>query len=358
MKLKLNLTIFHKLLISLLLVSLVPLCAMWYLGETNAERELTESIEHSLVTTMDTAATGINAWDDGNVRALRQAARLDDVISMQAERQNPVLNALGMTYEWSYLVFTVAPDGKNIGRNDGAPLAYFGDRSYFKDVIAGQELGRQVAIGKTSGKPTLILAVPVRNDDRALIGVMAMSMNLGDVSQTIAKTRIGQTGHAVLLDATNKVIAHGNAAKVRTALQDFKDHPALKTAGISEQPTQYMDEGKKMIGFVRKLPQGWTLLIAQDYDEAHAPLEKLQAESRTLIGVSAVLVIVVAFLLGAQLTRPIRKLTAIAIELSTGRFDVPIPQTTRTDEIGLLAQSIDRLGISMQMAMERLRKKG
>lgn len=73
MKLKPTLTIFHKLLISLLLVSLVPLCAMWYLGKVNAERDLAESIAQALVTTMDTAATGINAWDDANVRALRQA---------------------------------------------------------------------------------------------------------------------------------------------------------------------------------------------------------------------------------------------------------------------------------------------
>lgn len=358
MKFKLSLTIFHKLLISLLLVSLVPLCVMWYLGVTNAERDLADSIEKSLVTTMDTAATGIIAWDDASVRALRQSARLDDIISMKAERQNPVLSAMGMTYEWSYLLFTVAPDGQNIGRNDGAPLTFYGDRSYFKEVVAGHELGRQVLIGKSSGKPALILAAPVRDDDRALVGVIAMAMHLGDVSQTVAKTRIGRTGHAVLLDNTNKVIAHGSSAKVLTALQDFSGHPALKVAGITEKPALYTDEGKKMIGFVRKLPQGWTLLIAQDYDEAYAPLAKMENEARTVIGIAIVLVIVVAFLLGAQLTRPIRKLTAIALELSNGRFDVAIPQTARTDEIGLLAQSIDRLGISMQMAMDRLRKKG
>lgn len=357
MKLKPTLTIFHKLLISLLLVSLVPLCAMWYLGKVNAERDLAESIAQALVTTMDTAATGINAWDDANVRALRQAARLDDMMSMKAERQNPVLSALGITYEWSYLLFTVAPDGQNIGRNDGGALTFYGDRSYFKDVIGGKELGRQVLIGKSTGKPALILAAPVRSNDLALVGVLAMAMNLGDVSQTIAKTRIGKTGHAVLLDATNKVIAHGASARVKTVLQDFSDHPALKVAGITDQPAEYRAEGKNMIGFVRKLPQGWTLLIEQEYDEAYAPLAKMENEARTVIGVSIVLVVLVAFLLGAQLTRPIRQLTAIAIDLSNGRFDIGIPQTARTDEIGLLAQSIDKLGISMKMAMDRLRKK-
>jgi methyl-accepting chemotaxis protein len=357
MKLQPQLSIFHKLVLALLLASLVPLCAMWYLGQASARRDLDESIAQNLVSVMNTVATGINAWDDGNVRALRQAARLNDVLSMKAERQNPVLAAMGITYEWSYLLFTVAPDGSNIGRSDGKQTTYYGDRSYFKEVVAGQELGRQVLIGKSSGKPSLILAAPVRNDERALVGVIAMAMDLDDVSRTVAGGRIGDTGHAILLDAGHKVIAHGVAGRVKTALQDFSAYPALKAPGITEHPARYSSEGKQMIGFARKLPQGWTLLIEQDYDEAYAPLARMESEARTLIAVAAGLVILVAFVLGQQLTRPVRQLTAIAQELSTGRLDLAIPHTRRGDEIGALARAIDRLGISMQMAMDRLRKR-
>jgi methyl-accepting chemotaxis protein len=357
MNFKLKLSIFHKLLITLLLVSLVPLCSLWYLGQSSARRDLNDTISQSLVSTMNTAATGINAWDDTNVRALRQASRLSDIVSMKAERQTPVLQSMGMTYEWSYLMFTVAPDGSNISRNDSAPLTSYGDRSYFKEVLAGQEMGRQVVMGKSSGKPALILAAPVRNDDRELVGVIAMAMTLSDVSQTVVNTRIGETGHAILLDAGNKVIAHGSSYKVKTALQDFSAYPALKVEGITVEPAQYSFEGKKMVGFARKLPQGWTLLIEQEYDEAYAPLARMESDARILIGVAILLVIGVAFLFGQQLTRPIRQLTAITQELSNGKLDVAIPQTTRSDEIGSLARAIERLGISMQMAMDRLRKK-
>lgn len=357
MKLKPQLSIFHKLLLTLLLVSLVPLCSLWYLGHSSAKRDLHDSIEQSLMSALDNAATGINAWDGANVRALRHASRLGDVVSMKTERQNPVLTAMVVTYEWSYLAFTVAPDGSNIGRSDGAPATFYGDRSYFKEVLAGQELGRQVLIGKSSGKPSLILAAPVRNDERVLVGVIAMAMNLGVVSETVAKTRIGDTGHAILLDAANKVIAHGASFKVKTALQDLSAYPGLKAPGINQQLARYRVEGKEMVGFARKLPQGWTLLIEQEYGEAYAPLARMESEAVTLIAVATALVIGVAFLMGKQLTRPIIQLTEIAQELSNGRLDVGIPQTARGDEIGSLARAIDRLGISMQMAMDRLRKK-
>ena len=61
--------------------------------------------------------------------------------------------------------------------------------------------------------------------------------------------------------------------------------------------------------------------------------------------------------LGKALTRPINELTAIAVQLSNGELQVNIPQTARGDEIGSLARAIERLGVSIQLAMDRLRKK-
>lgn len=355
MKLKFN--IFHKLLLTLLSVTLVPLCALWYVGNSAAEEELGANIANNLVATSNTVAVGINGWDDHNVRGLRQAARLEAMYSMDGARQTPVLTAIGRTLEWSYLVFTVAPNGDNISRNDGGPLTKYGDRSYFKTVMGGEDVARQVVIGRSNGKPALILAAPIRNDGQATVGVVAMAMNLDEISRTVADTRFGNTGHAILLDAANKVIAHGDDSKVRTALQDFSAHPALKVAGITEHPETFTADGVKMIGYVRKLPQGWSLLVVQEYDEAYAALREMQSDARNLILIAIALVVGVAFVLGKQLTRPINQLTDIAEKLSKGQLDMTVPQTGRGDEIGSLARAIERLGISIQMAMDRLRKK-
>lgn len=352
-----KLNIFHKLLITLLAVTLVPLCALWYIGNAAAEKELDASISQNLVATMNTVATGINAWDETNVRALRQAARLDAITSMNGALQTPVLSATGTTYEWSYLMFTVGPDGSNIARNDGAPLTKYGDRSYFKAIMGGEEVARQVAIGKSTGKPSLIIAAPIRNEERAVVGVIGMAMSLGDVSRTVTEVRAGESGRAILLDASNKVIAHGDSSKVLTALQDFSGHPALKVAGITDLPGVYTSDSVKKIGFVRKLPQGWTLLVEQDYDEAFATLNRMQNDARMLIAIAIALVFGVAFVLGKQLTRPINELTALASKLSNGELGIAVPHTDRGDEIGSMARAIERLGISIQMAMERLRKR-
>jgi methyl-accepting chemotaxis protein len=356
-KSKFSLNIFHKLCLTLLAVTLIPLVSLWYVGSREAQEVLTYNISQNLIGTTNTVAASINGWDDTNLRVLSQAAKLADLRSMKAERQNPVLKTIAASYEWLSLVYTIAPDGANIGRNDDKPPLQYGDRVYFKAVMGGKENGRQVIISKTSGKPTLALSGAIRDDTGLVVGVMAMTMNLDVLSKIVAGTKIGATGFAILLDADNKVIAHGRPERLKSVLQDLGAHPALAIDGITERPMVYGVEGKQVVAFVRKLPQGWTLLIEQDYDEAYAALRSMERNALMLILLAAFLVSMVAFFLGKQLTRPINQLTEIANQLSTGKFDVKIPQTGRGDEIGSLARAIERLGISIGLAMDRLRKK-
>lgn len=350
-----SLNIFHKLLLTLLLVTLIPLLSLWYIGSSAASSDLSDKISQNLVSSMNTIATSINAWDDSNQRVLRQVVRLDDVMSMIGERQNPALKATTAIYDWVYLLHTMGADGQNVGRSDDSPLLNYRDRAYFTAVMSGQPFGRQVAIGKTSGKPALMLSGPIHGKDGRLLGVICMAMALDKVSKTVTDTRIGRTGHAILLDADYKVIAHGRPEKVKSSLQDFSKHPALAIEGVTQKPGVYIENGKKTVAFVRKLPQGWNLLVVQDYDEAFASLASMENNARLLILITTVLVIAIAFFLGKQLTQPIKHLTAVAEELSSGKFDSAIPQTSRGDEIGSLARAVERMGFSIRLAMERLR---
>lgn len=355
---KFSLNIFHKLLLTLLLVSLMPLLVLWGVGSTQVRKNVAEHIAQNLVMTVSGIAAGINSWDDANVRVLRSATAIDAISGMEPERQTPVLRAFGDVYEWAFVVFTINAEGDNIARSDDKPLAKFGDRSYFKGAMRGDPVSRQVLISKSTGKPALTLAVPIRNSMGQPMGVIAMAMKLDDIAKVISNTRIGKTGYALLLDADNKVIATGMPGQPSDAIQDMGKHPALAIEGISTAPTVYRKaDGKRVVAFMRKLPQDWTLIVEQDYAEAYELLEQLEFGARLLIVVTSALVIMIAATLGKALTRPIKQLITVAEQLSKGQFQDAIPGTGRGDEIGALARAIDRLGVSIRMAMDRLRKK-
>ncbi|MBL8258217.1 MAG: cache and HAMP domain-containing protein [Candidatus Competibacteraceae bacterium] len=340
-------------------VALVPLLGLLYIGGYKFERDWREIVQTQLMLTANDIDGRVNAWADTNLRALRENAALADMVSMDPARQTPVLKAIRGAYEWAYLVFSVNRDGQNIGRSDDNPPAnyQYGDRDYFRQVIEGKPVGQEVVIGKTSQKPALILAGPIRDAGGALEGVLALAMEVAEISRIVASAKIGETGFAILIDENKKVIAHGRPQQITRSLQDLSAHPALSAAGAAQAPAVYDDAGERVIGHTRKTALGWTLIIQQNHDDAFAPLLEARRNALILMAFALALVLGVAYLLSRQLARPISELTAVADQLSRGNFDMKIVGTERRDEIGALARAVERMAVSIRMAFERLRKK-
>ncbi len=116
-------------------------------------------------------------------------------------------------------------------------------------------------------------------------------------------------------------------------------------------------------------PTGWIIGTGVYLDSIDASIEKekflIERQKdemiRSNLFVSAVfitLAVIISFVFSNTLARPIRKLTSIADEISKGKnLDVKIEEIKRSDEIGELAKSIDRLKTSVKMMMDRMMKK-
>ena len=70
---------------------------------------------------------------------------------------------------------------------------------------------------------------------------------------------------------------------------------------------------------------------------------------------AAILGVALAWWLIRGVTRPVRRLVAVADNISMGELDMPIEVTSR-DEIGELQESIERMRVSLKTAIERLKK--
>jgi methyl-accepting chemotaxis protein len=349
MKLRPTFGIFPKLLLTMLVVTLIPLGTIWYLDHRTESENLSREVEQRLSSQADTMAGYVDAWVDMNVRMLRQNASIDDMSSMDAKRQKPLLRAIAAEYKWIYITFTIAPDGNNIGRNDEEAPRFYGDRGYFKQAIEGRQVGQEVVISRTTGQPAAILAVPIWRLDK-VVGVLAAGTTVTDLSTTITNVKIGQTGFVFLVDDQGKVIAHPSAR------DSLKAHPAV--AGLGAEPRKQIvfvePSGKRVIAFAEKTRYGWTLVAQQDYDEAYAPLAEANRKALILLGITVLFVIVISYALASRLTQPIRRLTRIADGISRGHLDAAIAETNRSDEIGSLARAIERLRASVKLAVERL----
>lgn len=352
-KVKFGLT--AKVITLMLVVSLLPLVIFAGITLRQTDHRIRNDTERLMALTASDIVANVDEWTDKNVRVLRALAKMPDVISMVREKQEPLLKAVAKEYPWTYLVFTIGPDGMNVARNDDNPLLDYADRSYYKDVMGGKDFAWQTLVSKTVNKPALIMAVPIKRDD-TVIGVMAMGATIEDLSKLVATWKQGGTGYAFLVDEKGKVLSHQVEEYViqQTNLSEYPLIAAFKKG--QKEMIYFSDRGTKKVGHAKETKYGWTLAMQQDTKETFKTMRDAETFTYILLGITALGVIIIAWFLGRAIVRPLKKLTEVAERISVGDMGAEIKIKSR-DEIGNLAEAILRMQDSLRLAIERLRRR-
>ncbi len=344
-----------KVILLMLLVSLLPGAIYFVISfkQTN-DRILTDTTRFgNQITTA--LADEVNEWIDKNVRVLKAVAKMPGIQSMNRFEQEILLKTVQKEYPWMYLVFTTDINGMNVARNDGKDLKDYSDRQYVQDVTSGKEVAWQNLIGKTSKKPALVIAVPIKKNNQ-MIGVLAAAMTRDAISKRIATWSQGQTGYAFLVDQDGKVVAHQKKEFVEKQ-EDFSKHDLVKASNRKQKGMiEFKDTGRDAIGFAQKTDLGWTLATQQERNEAFVILKEAQTYAFILMGATFVVVVLIAYLASRAIVTPIRKLTDAANRISVGELGVEIENKSK-DEIGDLAEAITRMQDSIRLSIERLRRR-
>ncbi len=93
----------------------------------------------------------------------------------------------------------------------------------------------------------------------------------------------------------------------------------------------------------------------------YVPIQKILSTARQLFSfiilitfiIFGITIAIIHRWLQKQVVRPITKIAHIVEDISMGNLSKKL-DSKRQDEIGLLSQSIDRLGVSLQMALQRI----
>ncbi|MCX6070198.1 MAG: HAMP domain-containing protein [Chloroflexi bacterium] len=94
--------------------------------------------------------------------------------------------------------------------------------------------------------------------------------------------------------------------------------------------------------------------------EARLGVLEIEASTRQLMFAAAILAAVVGAVLAIVITRsitiPLANLVKVSDKISTGELDTPVPVAAK-DEIGELAESMERMRISIKALVERMRSR-
>lgn len=348
------LRIFPKVLVVVFAVALLPMLGLGY-NSYQAGQEAEAAVAANFASASSLIGTKVSDWVEMNARYLQHSATLPELTSMTKEGHVEMMNSLISSYEWMDSSVSVLPDGSNITTDAGATLdRNFSDRGWYQEITNGKPWGQDVLISLITEKPVFVMAVPILRNAQT-VGMWAMGLNIQEVSSAVADTRVGNTGYAFLVDAQNRVIAHGEPGQLSEELQDFSQHPALLNT-TDGQPFIFEDaQGVRKVAYTESLDElGFTLVVEQDYAEAYAPLISARRNAYLLLGLTLAMVVLSAYFFARRLVKPIESLTEATEAMSRGELGVTIEGTERGDEIGELARAVDRMGMSIKVLFKKM----
>jgi HAMP domain-containing protein len=201
----------------------------------------------------------------------------------------------------------------------------------------------------------------------------------------IAVQKVGETGYTAIHDDKGINHFHVNPKLVGTDLHDLSGTlPAfwkILEASLKGPAFGYYDwkdaDGKIRPKYMYLAPvQGTDLIVAATtyIDEFSKPVKDIEGRMKWveegyfgaynlktqvfyfIILVAVVLLLMVVYFYSRSVIRPIRYLSEVADRISMGDLDTPIRIKAR-GEVGLLAESIERMQTSVKAALERLQKR-
>ena len=311
---------------------------------TRAADLVTQSATEKLSATNQALASNVQVWLDLNAKALQQLVSLPDVISMEAERQEPFLEAMAAAYPHMYLVGTTDRDGMNVARSDGQPLQDYSDRLWQIGARNGVPLTFEVvASARTTGEPALIVSAPIKRELGTIAGVGMFASRVTDIAQAVQASEVGEAGFAYVVDGQNRVVAHPDEA-IAAQLQDFSFYPAVfELRGGASGSIRFTDEqGQRWRAHVSVLDNNWGIIVQQQERDFLSGLRQLNQATWAVTLMGAVLLSSLAWLSIRQTFRPIEKLTETATAISTGDLTRAAPVESE-DEIGILARAFNSM---------------
>lgn len=333
--------IFWRIVSSMVLVSLLPLAILGFMYSERSRVALTAGAERELELNLEMAAADVEGYIAESVEVLRTTASLSGIISMNPKEQKPVLQAVIKTHGEMTVMHSSGLDGMNVTKNDDSALNSVTDRVWFQNVANGAEWTAQTVVSKTTGKPSLVVAVPIK-EGSTLKGVLAATIGLKKISETVNAIKIGQTGFAWLVDGENKAMAHPDNDKVEKQAS-LAEEAAVKKARAGDGSVHVVTAGsKRWLTAQKTLPQGWVLVAQVEEAEALQAVTQMAGYGLTMTLIAAVVVLILAALISRSLSHPISVMGRFVERLGAGDFTGELT-LRRRDELGAMALGLTRM---------------
>jgi signal transduction histidine kinase/CheY-like chemotaxis protein len=238
------------------------------------------------------------------------------------------------------------------------------------DPKFAEAVARKVYYGpvyfRRESEPYMTLAIAGTRRDA---GVSVAEVNLKLIWDVVSQIKVGERGHAYVVDAQGRLIAHPDISLVlrNTDMSKLAQVRAARAsasggAGTTDNPSETVQEAENIEGrkvltaYARVAPLGWLMFVELPAAEAYAPLyAALKRLAFVLLAALCIAVLAGMFLAG-RMVGPIQALRTGAARLGSGDLSQRIAVKTG-DELEALADQFNDMASQLQESYAGLEKK-
>ena len=247
----------------------------------------------------------------------------------------------------------------------------FADRPWFqrllktRDFVIGEYL-----IGRISGKPLIVLALPVFGDIGNLKAILSLGMDLEWLNKTVVKSKLPEGTSVSVIDSNGTVLFRYPEPEkfVGKSMPEASIMKAIlaKREGVEE--TVGLGGVPRLFGFTSlgKGVESVHVTVGIPRQIALATADRVMKDNFTYLGLIALLALAAAWFMGGYfIIHPVNRLLDTTKQLANGDLTVRTGPPYREGEIGQLARAFDQMAASLEQreaerkrAEEALRKSG
>jgi signal transduction histidine kinase/DNA-binding response OmpR family regulator len=344
----------RRILVFVLLAVLLPMTGVSVWLGLGSARILRDQATSGLQNGAHLVADHVRGWDQTAAMAVEQLALDPDIMSLDPQRQRKALIRFSRIYPDFYLVCTTDMKGRNVARHDDEALKNYWDRIWFQRAASGQEVARQMVTSRTTGRPALVLATPIRDAQGAVAGTVAIGRDLQHLADAVGAVTFGETGFTCVLDGASRIVAGPREWNGRSA----SAHEALRMAAMSGQEGSMLFEGTANTWILHQISvgNGWKVVTFQSEEEILRQAHKFYMMAA---GLGLIVALLMAVLTTQFLNRhlaPVQELIRAAAGLAEGHWDRKVPEHG-DDEISLLGRTFNQMAARLKEAYGDIEEK-
>lgn len=247
----------------------------------------------------------------------------------------------------------LSPAGKEVAKFDVTgqipqeKLTYEILTDSFYTAVAGTTAISKVYYIEEGLGPHLDLYSPIFDDTKKVSGVVKMQINLNPLRSVLTDIKLGEQGHIYIVDNEGRLLTHPSESYVldrpnlssRNIISDIQNKKTPESAQynyVNEKNTPVIAVAEQVPGY------NWIAVFEQPTAEAFGFLDLIRHIFIFTVLGSLLCLLLVAFVLSENLTRPIRQLQKSAKQVEKGQLD-KIALVKSGDEIESLSYSFSSL---------------